>query len=175
MNQFQTGKKNDFSEEALDSDLDYEESEDEDKWLIDTLMKLYQTDPQSLGEFETNLVEKELAKRKMSAASSSSKLNKNSEVKMEAKLTHSIQKETIKERKQEKVKEIENKAKMDDKQLENKGISKQKEKVKDEYESISKLKDKRIENNIIEQTKAKPVTVKENVKKENQNINEKGM
>ena len=46
MNQFQTGKKNDFSEEALDSDLDYEESEDEDKWLIDTLMKLYQTDPQ---------------------------------------------------------------------------------------------------------------------------------
>ena len=91
LNQFQTGKKNDFSEEALNSD--YEESEDEDKWLIDTLMKLYKTDSQSLGEFETNLVEKELAKRKMQAASSSSKLNKNSEVKMDAKLTHSIQKE----------------------------------------------------------------------------------
>ena len=83
----------------------------------------------------------------MSAASSSSKLNKNSEVKMDAKLTHSIQKEIpLKKESEKKVKEIENRAKMDDKQLENKGISKQKKRLKMNMKAYqnSKIKELKI-------------------------------
>ena len=104
LNQFHTGKANDFSEEVLDSDVENEESEDEDKCLIDTLMKMYQTDPASLGDFERNLVEKELAKANKNPAlieSQTSKSHNSSEFKAVSKQNSLKNKESSKIEKQE--------------------------------------------------------------------------
>lgn len=61
LNQFHTNIDDSDVEE---SDYDGEKDrENEGKSLVDTLIRLYNNDPDSLGEFERDLVEKELEKR----------------------------------------------------------------------------------------------------------------
>ena len=63
LNQFHTVKKSEPSEEIEDSIDESEPDEEEDKALVETLIRLYNNDPESLGEFERELVEKELKSR----------------------------------------------------------------------------------------------------------------
>lgn len=65
LNQFHTKKQDESEEESYRSEEEAEgEGEGDGTALIETLIKLYNLDPESLGEFERDLVEKELAKRK---------------------------------------------------------------------------------------------------------------
>ena len=63
LNQFHTVKKSEPSEEIEDSEVESEENEEENKALVETFIRLYKNDPDSLGEFERELVEKELKAR----------------------------------------------------------------------------------------------------------------
>ena len=90
LNQFHTNKKESESDVTESDSNIVETGSEKGTDMIDTLIRLYEVDPQGLGDFERELVEKELEKRNKN---SPVKTKETKEVKEPPKLNKNLEKE----------------------------------------------------------------------------------